>query len=1519
MTDSPQHAAAAGRPGRLPAPRGLYHPRFEHDACGVGMICHLKGIPSHAIVQKGLQILVNLTHRGACGCDETSGDGAGILIQMPDGFLRKVGAREGIALPPAGSYGCGLVFLPRQREARRRCRQMLAQAVAASGQVLLGWRRLPVDPGAIGELARHSVPAIEQVFVGRGPACPDHTDFERRLYVIRKSVEKAVRESGIDAHGFFHLPSLSARTLVYKGMLLADQMVPFFPDLADEDMASALALVHQRYSTNTFPTWDLAQPFRFLCHNGEINTLRGNVNWMNAREHLFASDVFGEAMDCLRPVATPGASDSATLDNAVELLYHTGRSLPHCIMMLIPEAWQNHATMSPDVKAFYEYHVCLMEPWDGPAAIPFTDGRWVGAVLDRNGLRPSRYTVTRDDLVVMASETGVLDIPPEAVRCKGRLKPGRMFLVDLKAGRIVPDAEIKARMAGRQPYGAWLAQNRIRLSDLPPAAPDFEEAADLPVRQLAFGYSQEDLRILLEPMARDGKEPIGSMGDDIPLAVLSRRPRLLYDYFKQLFAQVTNPPLDAIREALVTSLVTTIGTEQDLFAETPDHCRQLQLPQPVLTSEELARIRRLDRPGFRSATLQALFAAGEGSEGLSAAMARLCREAADAVAAGATLLILSDRGVDRSHAPIPALLATAGVHHHLIRRGLRTRCGIIVETGEAREVHHFCCLLGYGAGAVNPYVAFATIADMAAQGQLAEVDAQTAAGNFVKAVGQGILKVMSKMGISTLHSYRGAQIFECVGLDASVVDPWFSDTPSRISGVGLDIIAAETLTRHRQAFSPAPPGTARHLPLGGKYKWRRNGEAHQYTPMTIARLQQAVRNNDAGAWAEYADLVYRQNREEGLIRGLFEFKVEKAPVALDEVEPWTEIVKRFKTGAMSYGSISQEAHETLAVAMNRIGAKSNSGEGGEDPERYDPDANGDWRNSAIKQVASGRFGVTSNYLAHASDLQIKMAQGAKPGEGGQLPGFKVYPWIAKTRHATPYVGLISPPPHHDIYSIEDLAQLIHDLKNANPRARINVKLVSEVGVGTVAAGVAKGKADLVLISSDAGGTGASPQTSIRHAGLPWELGLAETHQTLVLNGLRSRIVVECDGQLKTARDVAVACLLGAEEFGFGTVALIALGCVMMRVCHLNTCPVGIATQDPELRRKFAGRPEHLINLMRFIAEDLRRIMADLGFRTVAEMVGRVDKLSVQPALDHWKARGLDYAAILRKPEGPPAVAACFATRQDHGLEKALDHDLIARAQPALESGAAVQLGLPVRNVNRTVGTLLSYEISRRYGEAGLPDDTIVIRAEGTAGQSFMAFGARGITVHLRGDGNDYFGKGLSGARLSLRPPEGAAFAPDENIIVGNVAFYGATAGEAYISGVAGERFCVRNSGVRAVVEGLGDHGCEYMTGGRVVVLGATGRNFAAGMSGGIAYVLDAAGDFKRFHCNLEMVELEAVSDRADAAELRGMVENHLRFTGSPAARRLLADWERSLARFVKVMPVDYKRALARRAAGAEKR
>jgi glutamate synthase (NADPH) large chain len=1497
----------------FPLQAGLYDARYEHDACGVGFICSIRGEKSHDIIHRALDILVRLTHRGACGCDPRTGDGAGILLQMPDGFFRRAAEEAGFELPAEKQYGTGLVFLPKDGPEREILEGLLAGIVRDEGQTLLGWRDVPTDRAAIGDLAAETEPMVRQVFIGRGEGLESARDFERRLFVIRKSMERAVARSNPRGKDRFYIPSLSCNTMNYKGMILPGEMERYYPDLTDPAMTSGLALVHQRYSTNTFPKWELAQPFRFLCHNGEINTLRGNINWMKAREGLFASDSFGDDMDKLFPILSEGASDSASLDNAIELLYHTGRSLPHAIMMLIPEAWQNHQTMSDAKKAFYEYHSCFMEPWDGPASIPFTDGSCIGAVLDRNGLRPSRYTVTKDGFVIMASETGVVEVDPVNVLRKGRLEPGRMFLVDMEAGRIVDDEEIKEQMAARAPYRQWLKDHLVHLNDLPePRAAYAMERGELVRLQQLNGVTLEDLQILLEPMCEKAMEPTGSMGTDTPLAVLSDRSQLLYNYFKQLFAQVTNPPLDAIREELVTSLRTNLGAERDLFQETPEHCRQLSLDQPVLTNVNLEKIRRNEIPHLRTATLPILYPVADGGAGLERALEALCRQAVDAVDDGAALLILSDRGVTRDLAPIPTLLATGAVHHHLIRARKRTRCGLIIESAEPREVHHIALLCGYGAGAVNPYLALASIHDLIERGLLRDnLSFEAAMIGYIKALNKGLLKIMSKMGISTLHSYRGAQIFEAVGIGEAVIDRCFTGTASRVGGIGFDELARETALRHEQAFPARDTAERLELDVGGQYQWRRGGEEHLLHPLAIARLQQAVRQDDEACYREFAALVNENSRYQCTLRGLMEFTGDAVPVPLEEVEPWTSIVRRFKTGAMSYGSISREVHETLAIAMNRLGGKSNSGEGGEDADRFKPSPNGDWKRSAIKQCASGRFGVTSHYLANAMEIQIKMAQGAKPGEGGQLPGFKVYPWIAKTRHSTPYVTLISPPPHHDIYSIEDLSQLIHDLKCANPEARISVKLVSAVGVGTVAAGVAKGKAEVVLISGYDGGTGASPQTSIKHGGLPWELGLAETHQTLVENDLRGRIRIECDGKLLTGRDVAIACLLGAEEFGFSAGPLVSVGCIMMRVCHLNTCPVGIATQDPALRKKFAGRPEHVVHYFRFVAEELREIMASLGYRTMDEMVGHSERLRRKDVIDHWKARAMDFRRMLRKPDARPGVQTRQTVAQDHELERQLDHRLIEDAAPALQAGAPVEIDLAIRNTDRTVGTMLSHRLSTLYGEEGLPDDTIRIRARGSAGQSFMAFGARGITVDLRGDANDYFGKGLSGARLIIRPPEEATFVPEENILIGNVAFYGATAGEAYIRGLAGERFCVRNSGVRAVVEGVGDHGCEYMTGGRVVVLGPTGRNFAAGMSGGVAYVYDPDDDFEHFRCNVEMVDLEALEHPEDIAELRRMIERHWKTTDSSVARRILDNFTDSLTRFIKVMPVDYKNALAR--------
>ncbi len=1506
MSDDRQLCSST--PFGLPAGRGLHDPARERDACGVGFVVDIKGRRSHAIVEMSLTVLKNLLHRGACGCEPNTGDGAGILIQMPHKFLARECGKLGISLPGPRRYGAGLVFLPRDPAQASRCRDTFEAIIQDEGQTVLGWRDVPTDDSPIGPSARSAEPHFKQIFVGRSPDIVDDQAFERRLYVIRKRAEHAVWGSDMPQKKLFYLPSLSSNTLIYKGMLSADQIETMYPDIVDPEVESALALVHQRFSTNTFPSWPLAHPYRYIAHNGEINTLRGNINWMHARQALCESPLLPDLKKIL-PIVIEGGSDSAIFDNVLEFLVMAGRPLAHTVMMMIPEPWAGHESMSEEKKAFYEYHGCLMEPWDGPASIAFTDGTVIGAVLDRNGLRPSRYYVTKDGLVVMASEVGVLDIPPQSVLLKERLHPGRMFLVDTREGRIIDDQEIKHRFASEQPYGQWLKRHLVPLETLPPAPdppePDHETVLQ---RQQVFGYTHEDLRILLGPMAQQGEEPVGSMGNDAALAVLSNRPRLLYDYFMQLFAQVTNPPLDAIREELVTQMSTTIGPERNLLKPEPESCRQIKLKVPILDNDELAKIRHLDRPGFRAKTLPMLFPIARGSAGLAQALEELCEKASRAIVEGCTVLILSDRGVSRELAPIPALLATAGVHHHLIREGTRTLVGLVVETGEAREVHHMALLVGYGAGAINPYLAFESLDDLIREGHLQRLDHKTAVKNYIKALNKGVLKVISKMGISTIQSYRGAQIFEAIGLSKEFVDRYFTWTSSRIGGIGIDVVAREVGYRHRKAFPERPAGMP-DLEWGGEYQWRRDGESHLFNPETVFKLQHATRSRQYKIFKEYTDRVNNQSRSLCTLRGLFEFKYAGQPVPLEEVEPVESIVKRFATGAMSYGSISQEAHETLAIAMNRMGARSNTGEGGEDPARYKPDPNGDLRRSAVKQVASGRFGVTSEYLVNATDLQIKMAQGSKPGEGGQLPGTKVYPWIAKVRHSTPGVGLISPPPHHDIYSIEDIKQLIHDLKNANPKARVHVKLVAEVGVGTVAAGVAKAFSDVVLISGHDGGTGASPLGSIKHAGLPWELGLAETEQVLVMNKLRDRIVVQVDGQMKTGRDVVVAALLGAEEYGFSTAPLVVLGCIMMRVCHLNTCPVGIATQDPELRKKFAGEPEFVQNFFSFVAEEVREYMSKLGFRTMDQMIGRVDTLDVRKAIDHWKARGVDFSAILHRPAVGPEVAIRKVREQDHGLEKSLDMTtLIPMCREALETKTPVDIRLPIRNVNRTVGTLLGHEVTSRYGGEGLPDDTIRIHFTGSAGQSFGAFLPRGITLILEGDSNDYFAKGLSGGKIIVYPPREATFVPEENILVGNVVLYGATGGEAYFRGVAGERFAVRNSGAFAVAEGVGDHGCEYMTGGRVVVIGNTGRNFAAGMSGGIAYVLDHDGDFRR-RCNPGMVDLEPLVAEQDVEEVQELLRRHGRYTQSARAERILANWEAVQPKFVKVTPRDYKRAL----------
>ncbi|MBK8474894.1 MAG: glutamate synthase large subunit [Opitutaceae bacterium] len=1500
------------RPGQLglPAKQGLYDPFFEHEACGVGFVVDIKGRPSHRIVEQAIQVLVNLDHRGAAGSEVNTGDGAGILLQVPHTFFVAACQKARIHLPAAGQYGVGIVFLPKNVTKRRRLEEKFEAIIQSEGQTVLGWRTVPTNNAALGETAKASEPCMRQVFIGRAADLADDMAFERKLYVIRKRGYTEIRNTTLDGAEYWYLPSLSARTIVYKGMLLTLQLADYFPDLTDPTMESALGLVHSRFSTNTFPSWNRAHPYRFLAHNGEINTLRGNINWMHAREALFISEAFGDDIKKVLPIIDPNGSDSAMFDNTLELLVLAGRPIAHAAMMMIPEPWSLHETMDDSRKAFYQFHSCLMEPWDGPACIAFTDGKQMGAVLDRNGLRPSRYYVTKDDLVIMASEAGVLDIDPANVLQKGRLQPGRMFLVDTEQGRIIEDEEIKAKFANERPYRKWLNDNLVKLEDLP-AAPEIPlpDHETLLQRQIAFGYTNEDERLLLTPMARDGVEATGAMGNDAALAVLSNKPRPLYDYFKQLFAQVTNPPIDCIREEIITSAETRLGSEGNLLHPSPVSCRRVELKWPVLTNEEFAKIRRMEMPGLKVGVLPILFRVQRGEQGLRKSveelslMARRLIEEEDV-----SVLILSDRGVNKDFAPIPALLAVAGLHHYLIREGLRTRVSLVLETGEAREVHHFALLIGYGASAINPYVAFETIDDMIREGLLLNIDHKTACKNFVKAAAKGVIKVASKMGISSLQSYRGAQVFEAVGIRQDVIDQYFTWTSSRVGGIGMRTIAAEVLLRHRAAF-PERAVNGHVLPEGGQYKWRDDGEYHLFNPDTIHRLQKAVRTGSYSVFQDYSALVNDQTKNMCTLRGLLEFKAGDA-IPIEQVESLEAILKRFKTGAMSYGSISKEAHESLAIAMNRIGGKSNTGEGGEDPVRFIPLDNGDSKNSAIKQVASGRFGVTSEYLVSAREIQIKMAQGAKPGEGGQLPGTKVYPWVAKTRHTTAGVGLISPPPHHDIYSIEDLAELIHDLKNANRRARISVKLVAEVGVGTVAAGVAKAHADVVLISGHDGGTGASPQTSIKHAGLPWELGLAETHQTLVLNNLRSRIAVETDGQLKTGRDVVIAALLGAEEFGFATGPLVSVGCIMMRVCHLNTCPVGVATQDPKLRDKFTGKPEHVVNFMRFIAQEVRELMAQLGFRTIEEMVGRTDRLEPRQAVDHWKAKGLDFSSILYSPEVGPEIGRFCQSTQDHGLDKSLDLTVILPlCQPAIDHGTKVTAELAIRNVHRVVGTITGSEITRKHGAKGLPEDTIQIKFKGSAGQSFGAFMPKGMTFTLEGDANDYVGKGLSGGKLIVFPPAGSTFAAEENIIIGNVALYGATGGEAYIGGMAGERFAVRNSGVTTVVEGVGDHGCEYMTGGRVVVLGETGRNFAAGMSGGVAYVIDEAGDFAT-RVNKQMVGLDKVTTPEELAELRAMIEKHAALTGSARAKQILAAWGTMAGKFVKVMPKDYQRMLA---------
>ena len=1505
----------------VPGPQGLYDPRHEHESCGVGFVVDLKGRKSHRLIREGLAALINLNHRGACGCEVNTGDGAGILIQIPHEFFSARCRPLGIELPAPAAYGVGALFSSPNPEQHAFGARIFERIVAEEGQEMLGWRRVPTDNSLLGETARAVEPAIYHAFIGRGPRVADADAFERKLYVIRKRFETEIENSGLADRKFFFFASLSCRTLIYKGMLTPHQVGAYFAeDLGDPLLASALCLFHSRFSTNTFPSWPLAHPYRMIAHNGEINTLRGNINWMRAREALFDSALYepGDVAKLL-PIIREGLSDTACLDNAIELLVRSGYSLPRAMMMLIPEAWENHETMSQAKKDFYAYHGCLMEAWDGPASIGFTDGKNIGAVLDRNGLRPSRYVVTKDGLVVMASEVGALEIPPEDIILKGRLEPGKMFLVDLEQGRIVADDELKHAIASAKPYGKWLREYMVPLAEVPEAphvpGPDPET---LLKRQQAFGYTLEDLKFILGPMGNQGEEAIGSMGADTPLAVLSDRSQPLFSYFKQLFAQVTNPPLDAIREELVTSVLTGIGGEGNLLMPAPESCRQIGLETPILDNDELAKLKRLDGwRGFKSVSLPILFPAAEGAAGMERALEELFRRATEAIEAGANLILLSDRGVDAEHAPIPSLLACAGLHHHLVRNGLRTRAGLIIECGDAREVHHFALLLGYGAGSINPYVAFETLDDMIRQGIIRpEYDHAEAVYRYRKAIKKGVVKVMSKMGISTIKSYRGAQIFEAIGLNEAFIEKYFDKTASRIGGVGLEEIASEALTRHARAYEDREVGPP-ILEEGGLYQWRRDGEYHLFNPETVFRLQHATRAGRYDIFKQYSRMVDEQSERLCTLRGLFAFKLDRCtPVPIEEVEPVESIVKRFATGAMSYGSISGEAHETLAIAMNRLGGKSNTGEGGEDPERFKALPNGDSKRSAIKQVASGRFGVTSEYLVNADELQIKMAQGAKPGEGGQLPGHKVWPWIAKVRYSTPGVGLISPPPHHDIYSIEDLAQLIHDLKNANSRARINVKLVAEVGVGTVAAGVSKAHSDVVLISGHDGGTGASPLSSIKHAGIPWELGLAETQQTLVLNNLRDRIVVQTDGQLKTGRDVVVAALLGAEEYGFATAPLVVMGCIMMRVCHLDTCPVGIATQNPKLRAKFTGKVEHVVDYFKFVAQEVRELMAQLGFRTVDEMIGRSDLLDMKRAIGHYKAKGLDFSKIFYRPPVGPDVAVRKVRDQDHGLEKALDQEFLPLAAPALERGEPVEIAMPIKNVHRTVGTILGSELSRRYGGAGLPDDTIRIKLHGSAGQSFGAFVPKGITLTLEGDANDYVGKGLSGGKVIVFPPKVSPFVPEDNIVIGNVALYGATGGRAFFRGRAGERFCVRNSGALAVVEGTGDHGCEYMTGGVAVVIGPTGRNFAAGMSGGSAFLYDEPGEFPQ-RCNLEMVDLEPLREPEDIELVRDLLIQHAGYTGSTVAARILGDWESAIGKFVKVMPVDYRRVLEEQKKQAE--
>ncbi|MDT0607860.1 glutamate synthase large subunit [Croceitalea rosinachiae] len=1487
--------------------QGLYLPEFEHDNCGAGFICSLQGKKSNDIIHKALEILDKLEHRGAVSSDGKTGDGAGILIDIPHDFFQSACDFE---LPKAGDYATGNVFLPQKENQRQFCIDTFEKNIKKQGLELIGWRAVPVNKSVPGRIAAETEPFVKQIFIGNGGE-ENNFQFNLKLFIARKVTEHEINKSKLSQSQFFYLPSLSQKIIIFKGLLVPIDISKYYEDLLDPRVVTRLALVHQRFSTNTFPTWDLAQPFRYMCHNGEINTLRGNVARMRSREELLKSDWFGDEIKNIIPTVLPGKSDSASMDMVVELLLMTGRSLPEVMMMLVPEAWEKNNEMSEAKKAFYEYNSCLMEPWDGPASIPFTDGNYIGAVLDRNGLRPSRYSVTKQGYVIMSSETGVVDLQPEDIQYHGRLEPGKMFLVNMEEGRIINDEEVKEAIAAKHPYKKWLKDNLVHLKDIPyNDCPVFFGEFPLETRRSAFGYTQEDINTIIMPMAKHGKEPIGSMGSDTPIAVLSERPQLIYNYFKQLFAQVTNPPLDGIREELITDISLTLGSDHNIFEFTQEHCRKLKIQNPVISKEDLDKIKNYDSsPDYKVTSISTLYEIAKGHNGLEEALASILKQASKAVDEGSNIIILSDRMVSAEMAAIPALLSCSFVNSGLRKLKKRSRLSIIIESAEPREVHHFALLFGFGASAINPYLVNEIIGEQIEENKITDYTFDQAIKNYNKAVGKGILKVMNKIGISTLNSYRGSQLFECIGINTKVVDQYFPNTPTRIQGIGLYEIEKEIAKRHRKAFNRDKVDASLDLEIGGEYRWRRDGEKHMFNPLSIAKLQKAVRNNEKTTYKEYSELVNEQSKSLMTIRGLFEFS-NYDPIPLEEVEPWTEIVKRFKTGAMSYGSISKEAHENLAIAMNRIGGKSNSGEGGEDAERFYKNQSGDWRNSAIKQVASGRFGVTSNYLTNAQEIQIKMAQGAKPGEGGQLPGPKVNPSIAKTRNSTPYVGLISPPPHHDIYSIEDLSQLIFDLKSANREARVNVKLVSEVGVGTVAAGVAKAKADVVLISGFDGGTGASPLTSLKHAGLPWELGIAEAQQTLVLNDLRNRIVLECDGQLKTGRDVAIACLLGAEEFGFATAPLVASGCIMMRVCHLNTCPVGIATQNPELRKKFKGKPEHVVNYMYFVAQELREIMAKLGFRTVDEMVGQVQKLDRKKAIDHYKSAGIDLTPILYQVDVTKETKLYNTQQQVHNIEKSIEFEIIAKAHPALFRKEKTTLDFPIHNTDRAVGAIISNEISKIYGADGLPENTLKLNFSGSAGQSFGAFATKGLTMIVNGNTNDYLGKGLSGAKLVIKVPDKSTLRPEENVITGNVTLYGATSGEAYINGKAGERFCVRNSGAKAVVEGIGDHGCEYMTGGIAVILGEVGRNFGAGMSGGIAYVYNKNKTFKK-KCNSESLNLLKVDEDKDIQELRQLIENHYNATISPLAQHILENWEVSLPMFIKVFPEEYRQALVR--------